>query len=141
MIQIRNNVFETNSSSTHCMVIGKISDFEKWEKGELYYYVSYKDEHKFITRDEVIEIIKGSSYKDKDTEKAIKYLESGDLNLDEDNDEYTTLNAINEELAIHNIYTHKYYERCYEHLESEETEYTTSGGEKIRILCHYGTDY
>jgi hypothetical protein len=35
MKTIRNNVFETNSSSTHCITIVDLDDFEKFEKCEM----------------------------------------------------------------------------------------------------------
>lgn len=35
--QIRGNVFETNSSSTHSITICSKKDFEKWKDGELIY--------------------------------------------------------------------------------------------------------
>lgn len=35
--QIRANVFETNSSSVHSLTICSQQDFEKWERGELYF--------------------------------------------------------------------------------------------------------
>lgn len=34
---IRNNVFETNSSSTHSITMCKESDFDKWKNGEMYW--------------------------------------------------------------------------------------------------------
>ena len=37
MLLIRNGVFETNSSSTHCLSMCEKSEFEKWVNGELYY--------------------------------------------------------------------------------------------------------
>jgi hypothetical protein len=37
MIQVRNGVFETNSSSTHSICICTKSDYEKWKNGELVY--------------------------------------------------------------------------------------------------------
>ena len=37
MIQVRKNVFETNSSSTHSLVMAEKSEFDKWEKGEVLY--------------------------------------------------------------------------------------------------------
>lgn len=37
MKQIRQNVFETNSSSTHSLTIVALEDFEKWKNGELLY--------------------------------------------------------------------------------------------------------
>jgi hypothetical protein len=41
MIQIRKNVFETNSSSTHSLVMAVKSEFDKWESGEYYYCSSW----------------------------------------------------------------------------------------------------
>lgn len=37
MIQIRHGVFETNSSSTHSMVVCSDEDLQKWMNGELLY--------------------------------------------------------------------------------------------------------
>ena len=37
MVQVRKGVFETNSSSTHSLVMAVQSEFDKWENGELYY--------------------------------------------------------------------------------------------------------
>lgn len=143
MIQIRKNVFETNSSSTHCMVIGTASDFEKWENGEVYYYDSWRnDGHRFITKEEAIEKLKNSEYKNSDTDKAIKYLETCELDAsDYDDDEDEAKCAIFEEMASKDIYEYDYYvnDHC-EYLESEEATYNTPGGETIKVLCHYGYD-
>lgn len=35
MIQVRKNIFETNSSSTHCLVIASKSDWDKFKRGEM----------------------------------------------------------------------------------------------------------
>ena len=35
MIQVRKNVFETNSSSTHSLVMAVKSDFDRWVNGEV----------------------------------------------------------------------------------------------------------
>ena len=35
MIQIRQGLFETNSSSTHSLTMCTVSDFDKWKSGEL----------------------------------------------------------------------------------------------------------
>ena len=142
MIQIRKNVFETNSSSTHCMVIGTASDFEKWEDGEVYYYDNWRDGKKSITKEEAIDKLKNSEYKNSDTDKAIKYLETYELDAsDYDDDEDDAKRAIFEEMASKDIYDYDYYvnDRC-EYLESEETTYNTPGGETIKIVCHYGYD-
>lgn len=49
---IRNNVFETNSSSTHSLTLCDTSDFEDWKNGQLMYNMK-KD--KLITLDEARE--------------------------------------------------------------------------------------
>ena len=36
MIQVRNNLFETNSSMTHSLVLCKRSDYEDWGKNKLF---------------------------------------------------------------------------------------------------------
>lgn len=36
-IQVRNGVFETNSSSIHSITMCSESDYEKWKNGEIYY--------------------------------------------------------------------------------------------------------
>ena len=41
MIQVRKNVFETNSSSTHSLVMAVKSEFDKWTAGEYYYCKSW----------------------------------------------------------------------------------------------------
>lgn len=53
MRQIRFGTFETNSSSTHSLVIGTPEQIEKWEAGELFinYYDDYATE--FKTKEEL----------------------------------------------------------------------------------------
>lgn len=53
MIQIRKNVFETNSSSTHSMTIVKKEEYDKWVKGEYYLWV---DDWEFILKEEALVI-------------------------------------------------------------------------------------
>ena len=66
---IRQETFETNSSSTHSLTMCLKSDYEAWQRGEV---VSAKDAYKykgskmFITIDEALEFIKLEEfYKDK----------------------------------------------------------------------------
>ena len=42
MIQVRSNVFETNSSSTHSLTMCSNDEFEKFKKGELVLQNGYK---------------------------------------------------------------------------------------------------
>lgn len=53
MRQIRFGTFETNSSSTHSLVIGTPEQIASWENGELFinYYDDYATE--FMTKEEL----------------------------------------------------------------------------------------
>ena len=53
MIQIRKNVFETNSSSTHSMTLVKKEEYDKWVKGEYYFWI---DSWVFIPKEEALAI-------------------------------------------------------------------------------------
>jgi hypothetical protein len=75
MRQIRQGVFETNSSSTHSLTMCLASEYEKWENGEVllctdafcYYSDETKpEENRFYTRNEAIGFIKYSKYCPKD---------------------------------------------------------------------------
>ena len=68
MRQIRQGVFETNSSSVHTLTMCTKSDYDKWERGEVYLNESwlsssspYKDK-KFVTKEEAIDILKHCKY-------------------------------------------------------------------------------
>jgi len=111
MIQSRQNVFETNSSSTHSMVIAMDSDFEKWEKGEVYYcddWWSSKDKDRFT---------------------------SGKFYPKEEIDAY--YESIGEERDVYDFCT--YDEFCdTDYLEVDENSFTTPSGETIRTVCKFG---
>lgn len=139
MIQIRKNTFETNSSSTHSLIVCDDTTWERFLSGELYVNVTacndeWTDMHPFICSLSLF-------LTDEEYEKAIPGLKKEWQLDEEDEDEYDVLSEINEELANNDIYEYDYYvNNRYECLESEETTYTTPGGETIRILCHYGYD-
>ena len=69
MIQIRNGVFETNSSSTHSLVMCMKNDYDKWVNREVYLnneagwssYSGYKNKQ-FVTKEEAIDIITNNKY-------------------------------------------------------------------------------
>ena len=124
MLKIRQNVFETNSLSTHCIVIGTASDFEKWEDDEVYYYDSWKAGKRFITKEEAIDRLKNSKYRNSDTDKAIKYLETYELDAsDYDDDEDEAKRDIFEEM------TSKWF--LASEAKNMELEHTTSCGNMI----------
>lgn len=67
--QIRRGVFETNSSSTHSLTMMMKSDYDRWQREQLYLYEgSYGWEFKkpvknnLYTKDEVMEFVKSNKY-------------------------------------------------------------------------------
>ena len=111
MIQVRKNVFETNSSSTHSLVMAVASDFDRWEAGEVYYC-------HYIWRDARDKFEIGKFYPVAEIDA---YYES----IDEERDEYEFCT---------------YEEFCATDLEVDEYSYTTPGGEVVRAIAKYGYD-
>lgn len=116
MIQVRKNVFETNSSSTHSLVMAVDSEFSKWENGEVYYCSHWyswsrpEDKNKFVA---------GRFYP---VEEVDAYFES----IDEERDTYDFST---------------YDEFCdSDSLEVEDYSYTTPSGEVIKAVAKYGYD-
>lgn len=117
----RNNVFETNSSSTHHMVIGMEDDFKKWERGETFWYRSYSHPAGFYTKEEALSMIKAEPYYrhyDFDTmpeEELSEWLDDyGFVSYDRFSDN--------------------------EYLETDYNTFTTPKGETICMICEYGYD-
>jgi hypothetical protein len=121
MRQIRRNVFETNSSSTHSIAFATKSEFEKWSNGELLYKDGWRDKSRFMTEDEAIADIKSSKYY------------NGEL------DDISTISKeeIYEIFREYDIYDYEHWGYDYE---SDVTHYTTPGGEEIVAVCYYGYD-
>lgn len=122
MITVRYGTFETNSSSTHSMVICTKDEWDKWAAGELFasrYYDGFK------TKEEVMEEYRKeySNYFD----------ENGNFIPD---DVFETFEE----------FQHDYLTEWYDmdgwvgDLESDETTYITPNGETLKIICRYGYD-
>ena len=111
MIQVRKNVFETNSSSTHSLVIAVASDFDRWVAGEVYYCNS-------VWGDLREKFEKGKFYPaaEVDAYYAAKYEERDDY-------EFCTFD-----------------EFCATDLEVEDYSYTTPTGEVIKACAKFGYD-
>lgn len=69
MLQVRQGVFETNSSSTHSITIAPQSEYNEWVDGDVYlnkcWYPSDINENKdktFVTKDEAIGLVVGGIY-------------------------------------------------------------------------------
>lgn len=127
MIQIRNGVFETNSSSTHSLVMCMKDDYDKWANREVYLnneagwssYSEYKNKQ-FVTKEEAIDIITNNKY-------------PPDIDL------FTMNNDELEEYFKDNeIYTFDNYDNDY--LESFTEEFTTPNGDTVVSFGQYGYD-
>lgn len=128
MKQIRQSVFETNSSSTHSLTIVSKEDYENWEKenlfinnGDAWGSLSENKNKSFVTKEEVIEILTNSKYPP-----------------DED------LNTLNEE-ELSEVFSDngfKTKETYYDEMEYEtfEQEYTTKNGDTTIAFGYYGHD-
>ena len=116
MIQVRKSVLETNSSSTHSLVMAVESEFSRWENGEVYYCSHWyswsrpEDKNKFVA---------GRFYP---VEEVDAYFES--IDGERDTYDFST-----------------YDEFCdSDSLEVEDYSYTTPGGEVIKAVAKYGYD-
>lgn len=122
MIQVRQGVFETNSSSVHSITMCTQNEFDDWRNGKVYRNDGWwggsnssLENKTFLTRDEAIELIKSSNwykpmYECDDVDKYFKEYE---------------------------IYS---YENWGNYYETDVTHYTTPKGEKIVAVCYYGHD-
>ena len=119
MIQVRQGVFETNSSSTHSLTMMMKSDYKRWEMEKLYLYTgsgwawdfNKPVANRLYTRDEAVEFAKNYKYY-RGYEIDDKYLRELDfISFDDEGNE------------------------C---LESFYNEFTTPSGETIVAFGEYG---
>ena len=76
IFQVRQGVFETNSSSTHTLTICSKNDFDKWKKGEVFWldndWQKLGTDKKFVTPKELEELAEQYN------EEQQKRIDSGD---------------------------------------------------------------
>ena len=142
MINVRQGVFETNSSSTHSVCIVEDNQLEKWKNGDLFFIIN---DNKFVskyTKDYLIKECYGrlimdyveypeykeniiNAIKDDNLEGFVKEMISeGEWDVD-----YNIIPLSFEEWK-------NYWDN--EDLASDVTSYTTSKGEKLTVFCKYG---
>lgn len=132
MLQMRKNVFETNSSSTHSITMCTGDEYDAWANGDVllnngYWYNNaseFKDK-KFVTRAEAEDIIKNNKYHEPTDE--LSHLS------DEEFNEY----CYDMDYELYSM--DKYFEN--EYLEWFDEKYTTPSGETVVAFGLYGTDY
>ena len=122
MKTIRANTFETNSSSTHSMIILTEEEYNKLESGELY----LKDDE-VITKEEAKNIFLKHMNED-------KYMYDDDLSFEENIKNY---------LDEFEYYPSEYPQSLEtwkegDELESDTNIYISPSGDKLKIICKYG---
>lgn len=142
MKQIRRNVFETNSSSTHSITMANSDDYSKWQKGNLYLndgWMSSDSEYvkeKFVTLDQIVDIFKKSEYHSdnvicQDNFDKVKW----------EDEDYKFDSFDNYLASEYSFYTYNEYWNYYEYsFETFEETYTTPNGESVVAFGYYGYD-
>lgn len=143
LIKIRNNTFETNSSSTHTIAIGTANDFAEWKAGTKY-FDRYGE--KFVSVEEALGHIKVN---DKDM------AEYWDLETDNDKilwlskwhntpaDLLTTDDLADFEREARQDCGYLAYREWldwYGYLDTTSGDFVTPGGETVQYICAYGYD-
>ena len=128
MINVRMNVFETNSSSVHTLVMCDQHDFDKWMSGKLYLDVDeYADDHSsdFVT----FEIAR-------EKDENFPYLDSSDDNTgwgwyyySKEKNKYIDKRF----LTYNEFFDNDLYETYHE-------TYTTPSNEQVEAFGYYGHD-
>ena len=113
MINIRNGLFETNSSSVHSLTMTSGANYDKWADGDVVYD---ENENEFITLDEA---------------KARYKILEGNYS---DNDELADL------LREEYVYTFETYDTAHEYYETFSDSYITENGERVVAFGYYGHD-
>lgn len=120
---VRKGVFETNSSSTHTMIMCTGEEFQKFEDGEM--LVNVWDEELF-SYDDITDLITDDYYKDEFSESGIDITDKKAVlkwaakNIDDLQDADT------------------FYEGTYYDIFSQS--FTTKSGEKVVAFGRYGRD-
>lgn len=163
MKKIRNNVFETNSSSTHSITMCMESDVQDWKDGKKFYirdieaFISLGEElNKYLNQMVINDLCK---YDDGKWYKGIKYtyqkMKDGSKweYLDENGNDMYSLENLTEitqeqrdewlENCDDNSLKPMSYDEYWDSLEYEtyEETFTTPSGEKVVAFGYYGNDY
>ena len=127
MRTIRYNTFETNSSSTHSLLILTEEECDKIEKGEMFLLSQYDRE--VITKEERDKVILDEMYT---VNKTYDYM----------------FQSIEEFMESDYYFDNRSEFPCNidewcdsDYLEIDSYDYTSPAGDKIKIIAKYGNDY
>ena len=129
---IRKCVFETNSSTTHSIVIMTAEQSDKWEnKGLYYYYDRHYNQFEFKKIKQKLRPINGTLYTE---EEVLNFLKLIGYVYNED--DYVSVESFVKECDAGFRTYDMWIDSDY--LEYDSESYTTPGGEKIVTYCKYG---
>lgn len=136
MKQIRRNVFETNSSSTHSITMCSQSQFDDWKAGKILFD---KWNDKFVTKKLTEEDKRAAMEEYKDTYECQPFYKKWEeLSEDEVNNWYNEY-CTNKSDLYEDLVTYDEYFESYD-LETYTSYYTTESGDKIVAFGKYGYD-
>lgn len=133
MLNVRTSIWETNSSSTHSMVMCMEEDYKKLLAGELMISGYWLDADKFVTREAAMTKLREFYDNDPDYFKNDYDVESFE-EIEKDKSLADDLLA-REDIA----YTLETYGG--EYMENFENSFTTPGGETVYAFGYYGQDW
>ena len=135
MRQIRKNVFETNSSSTHSLTMCTKEEYDNWKNGKLLFDSYYK---KFVPSLELTKVDFEEAEDNYESNKQ-KYQKNWNQLTKEEQEEYT-LEYIKKNKSMDEIVTYPEWLDRYDYLDTFYKEYTTKNNEKIVGFGFYGYD-
>lgn len=135
MRQIRKNVFETNSSSTHSLTMCTKEEFDNWKNGKLLFDSYHK---KFVSS---LELTKADFEKAENNYESHKqkYQKNWNQLTKKEQEEYT-IGHIKENKSMDEIVTYPEWLDRNDYLDKFYKEYTTKNNEKIVAFGFYGYD-
>ena len=132
---IRRGVFETNSSTSHSLIVMSQEQYDKWEKEKFYFFHPSEWWNPFEKLPVDQQPVKDTLYSKAEVERYMKLI-GDELEPDEDEDDEYYFDNLAEEDSFYSY--ESFMEN--EYLESEANDYTTPSGEKLVICCKYGRD-
>ena len=120
--QIRQGVFETNSSSVHSLTMCSAEEYEKWRNEEVLFW---KEQDKFGTREEII--------------AELKTLKSWGGGLWYGNVDWENEDEVHDVFSDEGIMTYDYFFNDY-YYETYSYSHTTPSGDDVVAFGYYGHD-
>lgn len=136
MIQIRPHTFETNSSSTHSLIICSDDEYKAWENGGVYLCVDNWFSHDIREKYQIPHYEEGVFYSIEEINKLFDRLHANESHYYSRVEFFRTFN----EYLYDKFEDDEDYQKYGCYLESYNETYTTKGGETIHVFGKYGND-